>query len=108
MEDEIEVANGINSKVKDGVIPLDLCKRAAMKLDSFLTDIYEVLEDPDLDENQKYDFSLMTELGSVMITRIVNIVRKEMNEEELLTNDIDIGEFDEYPVKEPSIFDDII
>ncbi len=35
---------------------MDLCRRAAMKLDSFITDIYEIKEDEGLDLEDRQTF----------------------------------------------------
>ena len=95
----------MNEKIKDGVIPIGLCKQAVMKLDSFLTDINEILEDPDIEDDDRDTFNTIKETGNLMIAHIVNIVSKEMNEEEFETTDVQLDEIDSYPEDNDDILD---
>lgn len=83
--------------VKDGKIPLGLCKQAALKLESFISDICEIKEDPDLDPQDKDDFEKMIELAGTMEAVIVNIVSKECEEDEFMGEEIDMDEIGTYP-----------
>lgn len=83
--------------VKDGKIPLGLCKQAALKLESFITDICEIKEDPDLDPQDREDFEKMIEIAGTMEAVIVNIVSKECNEEDFMEEDISMDEIGTYP-----------
>lgn len=83
----------------DGKIPLGLCKQAVMKLDSLMTDLCEIKEDPDLDEEDRNLFETMIDVTGLMEANILNIVRKEMDEDEFLNVETTIDEFDEYPDK---------
>lgn len=83
--------------VKDGKIPLGLCKQAALKLESFISDICEIKEDPDLDSQDKDDFEKMIELAGTMEAVIVNIVSKECEEDEFMGEEIDMDEIGTYP-----------
>lgn len=80
-------------------IPLGLCKQAFMKLNSFMVDIYEIKEDEDLTEDEKYEFSQMAEVAGMLAARILNIVKKECEEEDFLNEDVTIDEIDNYPEK---------
>lgn len=95
----------MNEKIKDGVIPIGLCKQAVMKLDSFLTDINEILEDPDIEDDDRDTFNTIKETGNLMIAHIVNIVSKEMSEEEFETTDVQLDEIDSYPEDNDDILD---
>lgn len=95
----------MNEKIKDGVIPIGLCKQAVMKLDSFLTDINEILEDLDIEDDDRDTFNTIKETGNLMIAHIVNIVSKEMNEEEFETTDVQLDEIDSYPEDNDDILD---
>ena len=64
----------MNEKIKDGVIPIGLCKQAVMKLDSFLTDINEILEDPDIEDADRDTFNTIKETGNLMIAHILKII----------------------------------
>ena len=95
----------MNEKIKDGVIPIGLCKQAVMKLDSFLTDINEILEDPDIEDDDRDTFNTIKETANLMIAHIVNIVSKEMSEEEFETTDVQLDEIDSYPEDNDDILD---
>lgn len=95
----------MNEKIKDGVIPIGLCKQAVMKLDSFLTDINEILEDPDIEDDDRDTFNTIKETGNLMIAHIVNIVSKEMSEEEFETTDVQLDDIDSYPEDNDDILD---
>ncbi len=80
-----------------GKIPLGLCKQALMKLESALGDINEIREDPDLDEETKYQFEQMAEIAGNMMAAIVNIVSREMGEEEFVAETIAMDPVDPFP-----------
>lgn len=86
---------------KNGIIPLGLCKQAYMKLESAMSDIMEIKEDDDLSSEDKETFNTMGETLGLMMAHIVNIVSKEMNEEEFLNEDVGMDNIDAYPGDEP-------
>lgn len=92
-------------EVKDGKIPLGLCKQAALKLDSFMADCHEIIEDPDLDPEDKDTFNTMIETASLMAAHIVNIVSKEIGEEEFLNENIPMDDVGTYPGDDEDILD---
>lgn len=83
-------------------LPLGLCKQAAMKLDSFISDVREISEDEDIDVEDKQDFETMAEMAGTMLATIVNIVNKECEESEFLGEKIPMDEIDAYPEPEES------
>lgn len=93
-------------EIKDGKIPLGLCKQAALKLDSFMGDCHEIIQDPDLEEEDKQLFETMIETASVMAAHIVNIVSKEMGEEEFLNENIPMDDIGSYPGDDIDIMDE--
>lgn len=84
-------------RLKDGRIPLGLCKQAVMKLDSFMSDINEIKDDPDLEDDDRDICLTILETSQVMMAHIINIVSKEMEEEEFLKEDIPMDHIEEYP-----------
>ena len=81
-------------------LPLGLCKQAAMKLDSFISDVREIAEDEDIETEDKQDFETMAEMACTMLATIVNIVNKECEEAEFLGEKIPMDEIDQYPEPE--------
>lgn len=82
---------------KDYRLPLGLCKQAAMKLDSFMTDIREVMTDPDITDDEYHTFNYMCEMASGMTAAIVNIIRDEISEDDFNNMQVEIDEIDSYP-----------
>lgn len=78
-------------------IPLGLCKQAVMKLDSFMTDINEIREEEGLTAEDKQTFEQIAEITGTILAVIVNMVTREMGEEEFLSEDIAMDEIDQYP-----------
>lgn len=78
-------------------IPLGLCKQAVMKLDSFMTDINEIREEEGLTAEDKQTFEQIAEITGTILAVIVNMVTREMGEEEFLSEDIAMDEIDRYP-----------
>lgn len=93
-------------------LPLGILRQACMKLESFSTDIREILEQEELDPADKQDFETMVELSNRMLATIVNMVNKEMGEEEFLSEQPEmdvIGEWPNlYPDEAPPLEDEII
>lgn len=85
------------NEVPDGKIPLGLCKQAALKLESFISDACEIKEDPDLDPIDKENFEKMIEIAGVMEATIVSMVSKECEEEEFMSVDVPMDEMGPYP-----------
>ena len=92
---------------QDYKLPLGLCKQAVMKLDAFITDVREIVEDPDLEQEDRQDFETMAEMAGTMLATIVNIVNKECEEAVFLGEKIPMDDIDEYP-EDPSDDADIM
>lgn len=89
----------------EGRIPLGLFKQAYMKIESALMDFHEIKEDEDIDGDEKKIIDDMIECTEVMMAHIINIVSKEMGEEEFLNEHVPIDEIDQFPSSES---DDIL
>ena len=68
-------------------IPVDLCRHAAMKRDSFITDIHEIKEDEGLSPDDRPILEQIAEMSGTMLAAIINMAAKEVGEEELLSWD---------------------
>lgn len=90
---------------EDGKIPLALCKQAALKIDAFASDIYEILEDPDLSDEDRNQFSTIAEVTGTILGTIVSIVQKEIGEDEFLSMDVPMDEIGSYPGDDTDIMD---
>lgn len=73
-------------------VPLGLCRHAVMKLDAFMADIHEIKEDEDLSPEDRQTFEQIVEISGEMMAAIVNMVTKEMGEEEFLSEDVAMGD----------------
>lgn len=89
-------------------LPLGLCKQVVMKLDSIVADLHEIRVDADLDPEDALVFEQISETAGVMMAAIVNVISKEIGEEEFLNEEIMMDEFDEYPGDDTDILDEVI
>jgi|GEM_PF-2976008 len=78
-------------------LPLGIIRQAVMKLDSFIIDIKEILEDDDLDDDDRELFEKISETAGIMGAEIINIVRREMDEEEFLNENPEMDPIDAFP-----------
>ena len=83
--------------VPDGKLPLGICKQSVMKLDSFITDMHEAKEDPDINDEQRELFTNLANMAATMQAYIVNLVSSEIGEEEFLNEDFAMDDIEEYP-----------
>lgn len=93
------------------VLPLGLCRQAVLKLEAAASDIREIIEEEGLDATDKENFEKMAEIIGVMMANIVNIVSKEIGEEEFLAEQPELDEIGQWPgsdvpIGEESIGDD--
>ena len=65
-------------------LPLGLCKQITLKLESVISDLYEIREDEDVSAEDKEVFQQMTEIAGNMEAAMINIVNKELGEEEFM------------------------
>lgn len=93
---------------KESKLPLGLCKQVALKLDSVIQDLYEMREDEDISDDDREIFAQMTEMAGSMGAAIINIVSKEMGEEEFMSENIPMDNIGIYPGDEVSILDEPI
>lgn len=82
---------------KGGVLPLGLCRQAVLKLESAASDIREIIEEEGLDATDKENFEKMAEIIGVMMANIVNIVSKEIGEEEFLAEQPELDDIGQWP-----------
>ena len=75
-------------------VPIGLYRNAAMKLDSFITDIHEITEYEGLDPEHKQIFEQIAEISGTMLAAIVNMVAEEVGEE-FLFEDVVMDEISE-------------
>lgn len=93
------------NEIADGKIPLGLCKQAALKLESFIIDINEIREDPDVDQEDKDNLEKMVEIAGTMEAMIINMISKECGEEEFLAIEVPMDEMGPYPGDDVDIED---
>lgn len=88
-----------------GRLPLGLCRQAVMKLEAFAIDIHEILEDPDLNEDERQTFTTIAEITATMGATIVNTVTAEIGEEEFLAEMPEMDQIDQWPGSDQPIGD---
>jgi hypothetical protein len=78
-------------------LPLGLFKQACMKIDSAIADMNEIREDIDVDDDNKETLTRLVEIAGTIEASLINIIRKECDEEEFLNENIPMDEIDPYP-----------
>lgn len=89
-------------------LPLGLCKQVSLKLASVITDLYEIREDEDVSAEDKEIFEQMTEMAGNMEAAMINIVNKELGEDEFIQETVPMDEIGEYPGDDVDILDQTI
>lgn len=86
-------------------LPLGLIKQAYLKLEAFAGDIYEILEEEDLTEDQRNTFQTMKEMSTVLMAHLINIIKEECGEEEFLAEEVPMDEIEGWPGDDLDIMD---
>lgn len=90
---------------KECTLPLVLFKQAMMKLDSFMTDIYEIREDENLNDEDRLVLETISDMAGGIEAALMNTVSKEIDEEVFLNENIKMDHIDPYPGDEDDILD---
>ncbi len=77
-------------------LPLGLCKQAILKFESALSDVHEIMED-DIGPEQKEVFETIAEYTGNIIALIYNKVGEEMDEEEFISEQIEMDQIENWP-----------
>lgn len=83
--------------METNVLPLGLCKQAFMKLESFMGDVREIMEEENIKPEHKLMFDQMVEMSGNMLAALINIVSTEMDEDLFVAETIDMDEIPEFP-----------
>lgn len=81
----------------DNKLPLGLCKQATMKLDSALSDLNEVEQDPEISEEDREAFREINASLEMIMAAIYVRVMDEMDEEVFINENIDMDKIDPWP-----------
>lgn len=92
----------------NGRIPLALAKQAFMKLESAMSDINEIKEDPDMTEREIHMMESVSEMLGTAMSVIINLVSEELGEDEFLSEEINMDKIDPYPGDDIVIDDESI
>ena len=92
----------------DGKLPLGIMRQAVMKMDSFISDIYECMEDDDLTNEQRATFGQIAEMAGSMQAAIVNMSNSEIEESEFINEQIPMDEIEQYPGSNDDLLDEPI
>lgn len=87
-------------------LPIVACKQAILKFESALADINEILEEcPD---EMKEDFQIIAGYTGAIISRIYNQVKEVMNEDEFISETIEMENIGLWPGEHEDIMNDKI
>lgn len=87
-------------------LPLGLCKQAVMKLDSALSDLAEIEQDPDITEEDREAFKEINASLEMIQAAIYVRVMDEMDEETFMSETIEMDKIDPWPGER--VVDDIM
>lgn len=86
-------------------LPLGICKQIALKFESILVDLHDIMEDEDVSDDDKEIFQQMIDISGTMEATIINIVNKEIGEDEFMQEGIPMDEIGTYPGDDVDIMD---
>lgn len=89
-----------------GALPLGVMRQAVMKLDSFITDMAECMEDEDIDDYDRQSFCVLKETAANMEATLVNVAMKEISEEDFLAEEPEMDPIDPAPGEVDDIMDE--
>ena len=69
-------------------LPLGLCKQLFLKVESSIHDLEDIISDEDLTDDEKYEFQQMMEVQIMIGMRVLNSVKKEIDETDFVNEDI--------------------
>lgn len=75
---------------QDGKLPIGIMRQAVLKLDSFITDMAECMEDPDISDSDRESFSSLKDMAGEMEAQIVSVAMSEIGEEDFLNETIEM------------------
>jgi len=81
-------------------LPLGLYKQACMKLDAFTSDLFLIQEDASCTDDDKVELSCACNLCGDIGARLLNIIKRECNEDEFLSEDLPMDDIDDWPEPE--------
>lgn len=87
-------------------LPLGIMRQAIMKLDSFIADMHECIEDEDISEENRNSFRYIAEVAGNLQAGITNMAMQEVDEAEFLAEQIDPDEIEVYPGTESDIMNE--
>lgn len=89
-----------------GHLPLALIKQTYLKMESAAGDLYEILEDEDLNDDEKAAFQSMKEQLIFMMANLINLIKNECGEDDFLAIQVPMEEVEPWPGDETDIMDE--
>lgn len=80
--------------MNEGRLPLGIFKQAMMKLDSFHSDMYEIIEDEDINDEERKQCEVMAEIAYTMMSNISYIVSTEIDPDEFYDLKVEMDPFE--------------
>lgn len=86
--------------MEDGKLPLGVLRQATLKLDSFISDMYEVIEDDDVSDEKKKQCEIMADIAYTMMANISYLVSNEIDSDEFFDIQMDMDSIEYMPEEE--------
>lgn len=80
--------------MEENKLPLGLIKQAILKMESALTDLREIIEDEDIEDDDKDDFVELAEYSSNIIAVLYNKVN---DDEDFINENVKMDEIGTWP-----------
>ena len=94
--------------MEESKLPLGICRHCITALDAAKTDIHEILEDEEINEEDRNQFQYISEILGDMMAVIINMINRECDEEDFLQEHIDLQLEDYWGEPEIDILDEEI
>lgn len=92
--------------MEESKLPMGICRHCITALDAAKTDIHEILEDEEINEEDRNQFQYISEILGDMIAVIVNMTNREIDEDDFMAEHIDLQLEDYWEEPEIDILDE--
>jgi hypothetical protein len=86
-------------------LPLGIIKQGCMKLDSFIQDMREASSYDDIEPDDIEKINKLADMACLMEASLINIVRRECDEEDFVNEQIEMDQIEAYPDNDMNLLD---
>jgi hypothetical protein len=86
-------------------LPLGIMKQGCMKLDSFIQDMREANSYDEIEPDDREKINKLADMACLMEASIINIVKRECDEDDFINEQIEMDQIDAYPDNDIDLLD---